>query len=50
VPTPHLDGKHTIFGEVVEGTDTLQALEQRGSRSGATAEPLHMTKTTIEVV
>ncbi len=50
VPTPHLDGKHTIFGEVVEGTDTLQGLEQRGSRSGATTEPLSMTKTTIEVV
>jgi cyclophilin family peptidyl-prolyl cis-trans isomerase len=49
VPTPHLDGKHTIFGEVVEGADTLKALEKRGSRSGATTEPLVMNKTTIEV-
>jgi cyclophilin family peptidyl-prolyl cis-trans isomerase len=49
VPTPHLDGKHTIFGEIVEGTDTLKALEQRGSRSGATKEPLVMKRTTIVV-
>ncbi len=49
VPTPHLDGKHTIFGEVTEGMDTLKALEQRGSRSGTPTEPLVMTKTTIEV-
>ena len=49
VPTPHLDGKHTLFGEVVEGQDTLRALEQRGSRGGATSEPLAMTSTTIEV-
>ena len=49
VPTPHLDGKHTIFGEVVDGMDTIKALEKRGSRSGATTEPLMMKKTTIEV-
>jgi cyclophilin family peptidyl-prolyl cis-trans isomerase len=49
VPTPHLDGKHTIFGEIVDGLDTLKALEKRGSRSGATSEPLLMKKTTIEV-
>ncbi len=49
VPTPHLDGKHTIFGEIVDGIETLKALEKRGSRSGATSEPLLMKKTTIEV-
>jgi cyclophilin family peptidyl-prolyl cis-trans isomerase len=49
VPTSWLDGKHTIFGEVVEGMETLKALEKRGSRSGATSEPLLMKKTTIEV-
>jgi peptidyl-prolyl cis-trans isomerase B (cyclophilin B) len=49
VPTPHLDDRHTIFGEVVEGTDTLQALETRGSNSGATSEPLIMTSTSISV-
>ncbi|WP_371781863.1 peptidylprolyl isomerase [Streptosporangium subroseum] len=26
VPTPHLNGKHTIFGEVVEGQDVIDAI------------------------
>lgn len=30
VPTPHLDGKHTVYGRVVEGLDTLQAIEACG--------------------
>jgi peptidyl-prolyl cis-trans isomerase B (cyclophilin B) len=49
VPTPWLDGKHTIFGEVVEGMDVLKQLEAKGSRSGQTSEPLAMEQVTIEV-
>ena len=49
VPTPHLDGKHTIFGEVVEGMDTLKKLEAAGSQTGATSEKLVMEKVTVEV-
>ena len=49
VPTPWLDGKHTIFGEVIEGMDVLKALEAAGSQSGQTKEPLKMTKVTVEV-
>lgn len=47
--TPWLDSKHTIFGEVVEGKDTLAALEKAGSESGATSEKLLMEKVTVEV-
>jgi cyclophilin family peptidyl-prolyl cis-trans isomerase len=49
VPTPWLDGKHSIFGEVTEGMETLKALEAAGSQSGATSEPLKMEKVTVEV-
>ena len=47
-PTPWLDDKHTIFGEVVEGKDVLKALEAAGSAGGQTSEKLFMTKVTIE--
>jgi cyclophilin family peptidyl-prolyl cis-trans isomerase len=49
VPTPWLDGKHTIFGEVVEGMDVLKTLEAAGSQSGRTSEKLTMDKVTLEV-
>ena len=49
VPTSWLDGKHTIFGEVVEGMETLKALEECGSESGQTSEPLRIERTTISV-
>ena len=50
VATPWLDGKHTLFGEVVEGMETLKALEKSGSPgAGTPTEPLKMTKVTVEV-
>jgi len=47
-PTPRLDDNHTIYGEVVEGHPTLEALESRGSGKGETAEPLMLIKASIE--
>lgn len=48
VATPHLDGNHTVFGEIIDGMDTLKALEAKGSRSGQTKSPLSITKATFE--
>ena len=48
-PTPHLDGRHTIFGAVTEGMETVKKLEERGSSSGRTTEDLRIQKATIEV-
>ncbi|MBO8085514.1 peptidylprolyl isomerase [Marichromatium gracile] len=35
-PTPWLDGKHVVFGQVVDGIEVIKAMEAEGSRSGRT--------------
>ncbi len=47
--TPWLDGKHTVFGFIVDGIETMDKLEAAGSQSGKTSEKLTMDKVTIEV-
>ncbi len=40
VATPWLDGKHVVFGSVVEGMDVVSAMEKVGTRSGQTTKPV----------
>ncbi len=40
VSTPWLDGKHVVFGGVVEGMDVLMAIEKLGSQSGKTSKKI----------
>ena len=45
LPTPHLNGKHTVFGRVIEGFDTLAKLHRVDPRDGQA--PSRMTKVTV---
>merc|ERR1712039_921752 len=36
--TPHLDGKHVVFGKVVEGYNVVEAMEAVGSPQGPTSK------------
>lgn len=38
VPTPWLDGRHVVFGKVVEGLNVVKAVEGVGSESGRTSQ------------
>jgi cyclophilin family peptidyl-prolyl cis-trans isomerase len=49
VRTPHLDGKHTVFGRVVEGQETVRELEKRGTPGGRPTEKLVIERATITV-
>ncbi|GBG66442.1 hypothetical protein CBR_g61485 [Chara braunii] len=39
-PTPWLNGKHVVFGQVVEGFGVLKAMETYGSRTGDTTQDI----------
>lgn len=43
VKTSWLDGKHVVFGQVVDGLDIVKNIEKVGSQSGSTSK-----KVTIE--
>ena len=47
-PTPHLNDKHTIYGEVVEGMKTVKKLEARRTRGSPNLkDPLQIEKATL---
>ncbi|NOR84253.1 MAG: peptidylprolyl isomerase [Ardenticatenales bacterium] len=47
VPTPHLDGRHTIFGEVVEGQDVLDSLTRRDPQASPASPSDSILRVTI---
>ena len=47
VATPWLDGKHTIFGEVVEGQETLARLESLGTDSGRPTQDVKINRVVL---
>lgn len=44
VKTPWLDGKHVVFGEVLEGIDVVKKVEGEGSPSGSTKKSVMIEK------
>lgn len=50
VPTPFLDGKHTVFGKVVTDLEgSLAKIEALGSRGGKTKETVKIIKASIRI-
>ena len=38
--TPWLDGRHTVFGQVIDGEEAVRAMEKQGTQFGRTLCPL----------
>ena len=48
-PVKGLDGKHTVFGQMVEGKKTLKNLEKQGSKKGTPKTPVTILSARVVV-
>ena len=44
VPTKHLDGKHTVFGRVIQGFDVLAKLKRRNPDDPTVGQPTRSSR------
>jgi cyclophilin family peptidyl-prolyl cis-trans isomerase len=47
VKTSWLDGRHVVFGRVVDGMDVLKAIEAVGSQSGTPSQKVVITESGV---
>ncbi len=47
-PTPWLNGRHTIFGEVTQGQDVADKISKLGNNQGTPPHPIKIKKVTIK--
>jgi peptidyl-prolyl cis-trans isomerase B (cyclophilin B) len=47
VPTPHLDGRHSVFGQVIGGMDVLMSIPARDPNN-VDAPAIHIQNITVE--
>ena len=43
MPTPHLDGKHVVFGEVLDGKSIVRKIENYNTQNDKPIHPINIT-------